>query len=52
MEILRTCLPAIMVFLIVFSPPLFHAILAAGEGVGQLWGCVRSAGAARMSPAT
>jgi hypothetical protein len=46
MDILRTCLPAIVVFLIVFSPPLYHAILAAGEGVGRLWGHVRSAGTA------
>jgi hypothetical protein len=46
MDILLTCLPVIVVHLIVFSAPLFHATLAAGEGVGRLWGHVRSTGAA------
>jgi hypothetical protein len=45
-DTLRACLPVIVVLLIVFSPPLFHAILAAGEGVARLWGNVRGAGAA------
>ena len=45
MDILLTCLPVIVVHLIVFSAPLYHATLAAGEGVGRLWGHVRSAGA-------
>jgi hypothetical protein len=49
MDILRTCLPAIMVYLIVFCAPLFHATLAAVEGVGRLWGHVRSAVAAPAS---
>jgi hypothetical protein len=54
MDILSTCTLAIVVFLIVFSAPLFHTILAAGEGVGRMWGYVRSAGAAPafVSPAT
>ena len=43
MDILKTCLPAIVLYLIVFSAPLFHTILAAGDGVGRLWGYVRSA---------
>jgi hypothetical protein len=49
MDILNAFLPAIVVFLVVFSPPLFHAILAAGDGVGRLWGYVRSASAAPAS---
>jgi hypothetical protein len=56
MEILITCidtlrasLPVILVLLIVFSPPLFHAILAAGEGVARLWSNVRGAGGAPAS---
>jgi hypothetical protein len=54
MDILKTSLPVIMVLLIVFSAPLFHTILAAGEGVGRFWGYVRSVGAAQasVSPAT
>jgi hypothetical protein len=46
MDILRTCLPAIMVYLIVFAAPLFHAIVSAGEGVVRMWGHVWSADAA------
>lgn len=54
MEILRTFTPVIVVLLIAFSAPLFHAILAAGQAVGNLWSHVRDAGAApaSVSPAT
>ena len=46
LDTLETCLPVIVVLLIVFSAPLYHSILAAGEGVGRLWGNVRNASAA------
>jgi hypothetical protein len=47
MDVLSTSVPPIVVFLIVFSAPLFHMILAAGQAVGRLPGYVRGAGAAR-----
>jgi hypothetical protein len=48
MDVLSTFIPPIVVFLIVFSAPLFHMILAAGQAVGRLLpGYVRGAGAAR-----
>jgi hypothetical protein len=47
MDVLSTFIPPIVVFLIVFSAPLFHMILAAGRAVGRLPGYVRGAGAAR-----
>ena len=45
MDVLMTLFPPILIFLIVFSAPLFHMILAAGQAVGRLSGDVR-AGAA------
>ena len=41
MDVLTTFIPPILVFLIVFSAPLFHMILAAGQAVGRLSGYVR-----------
>ncbi len=46
MDVLTTFIPPILVFLIVFSAPLFHMILAAGQAVGRLSGYVRGSGAA------
>jgi hypothetical protein len=43
MSILATFIPAIVVFAIVFSAPLFHSILAAGLTVGRLALTVRDA---------
>ena len=54
MDVLTTFIPPIVVFLVFFSAPLFHMILAAGQAVGRLSGYVRGAGAAQaiVSPAT
>ncbi len=41
MDVLTTFFPPILIFLIVFSAPLFHMILAAGQAVGRLSGYVR-----------
>ena len=41
MDVLTTFFPPILIFLIVFSAPLFHMILAAGQAVGRLSGSVR-----------
>ena len=41
MDVLMTLFPPILIFLIVFSAPLFHMILAAGQAVGRLSGGVR-----------
>ena len=41
MDALTTLFPPILIFLIVFSAPLFHMILAAGQAVGRLSGGVR-----------
>ena len=41
MDVLTTLFPPILIFLIVFSAPLFHMILAAGQAVGRLSGDVR-----------
>ena len=41
MDVLTTLIPPILIFLIVFSAPLFHMILAAGHAVGRLSGDVR-----------
>jgi hypothetical protein len=46
MDVLTTFIPPIVVFLIFFSAPLFHMILAAGQAVGRLSGYARGAGAA------
>jgi hypothetical protein len=51
MNVLTTLIPAIVVLLIVFSPPLFHTILAAGQAVGRLSSYVRGAGDAQASAA-
>jgi len=50
MSILTTFIPAIVVFAIVFSAPLFHSILAAGQAVGRLALTVRDA-VATQAPA-
>jgi hypothetical protein len=50
MSILTTFIPAIVVFAIVFSAPLFHSILAAGQTVGRLALTVRDA-VATQAPA-
>lgn len=47
MDVLTTFIPPILVFLIVFSAPLFHMILAAGQAVVRLSGYVRGSGAAQ-----
>ena len=41
MDVLTTFFPPMLIFLIVFSAPLFHMILAAGQAVGRLSGYVR-----------
>ena len=41
MNVLSTLFPPILLFLIVFAAPLFHAILAAGQAVGRLSGNFR-----------
>ena len=41
MDVLTTLFPPVLIFLIVFSAPLFHMILAAGQAVGRLSGDVR-----------
>ena len=54
MDVLTTLIPPVVVFLIFFSAPLFHMILAAGQAVGRLSRYVRGPGAAPafVSPAT
>ena len=41
MDVLTTFFPPMLIFLIVFSAPLFHMILAAGQAVGRFSGYVR-----------
>ncbi len=41
MDVLTTLFPPILIFLIVFSAPLFHMILTAGQAVGRWSGNVR-----------
>ena len=54
MDVLSTFIPPIVVFLIVFSAPLFHMILAAGQAVGRLSGYVgvRALPQAQSTPTT
>jgi hypothetical protein len=41
MDVLTTFIPPVVVFLIFFSAPLFHMILAAGQAVCRWSGYVR-----------
>jgi hypothetical protein len=52
MEILTTFVPPSIVFLIVFSAPLFHGIIAAGQAAGRYSRDARARAIQMLSPAT